>query len=344
MGRIARTWRAWVALTSEREAPLVLACFRILIALVAVGSLLSVATSGVLDALMIQIPHGALHLEGGWLVNMLGGPTVRVMWCLWTVALIACACVAVGLGGRVACLIAAQAYLAVARVNPDVAGGYDAMINNALYLLIFSSAFETLSLDCRRKTGRWTSDVPVPAWPRYLLVFQLLVIYGSTALHKLSPVWTPVGGYSALFWVFQDPTWRRFDMSFVAGIYPLLQVATAITWHWELAMPLLLVWYGCNRSRDRGGRLRRIVLRWDLRKPFAAMGVMLHLGILMTLNVGPFSFASLAYYVLLWTPDELAAAGRTLRDRFRLPSGTYGGAADAPTSAPAPRSSGARRT
>lgn len=313
MSRATRLWRAWVALTSEREPALALASFRIAIATVAVGSLLSAATSGVTRALWIEEPHGALRLHGDWLVEALGGPTPTVIWALFVVALISCALVAIGLGGRVPCLIASQTYLALARVNDDTAGGYDAMINNALYLLLFSGAWETLSLDCRRRTGSWTSEAPVPAWPRYLLVFQLLVIYGSTALHKLSPVWTPIGGYSALWWVYQDPTWRRWDMSFLADLYPLLQVGTAVTWHWELAMPLLLVWYACARTRDRGGRLRALVLRWDLRKPLAGIGVVLHLGILFTLNVGPFSLASLAYYLLLWTPDELRAVAAWAR-------------------------------
>jgi len=319
-----RIWRWWVALTSERESALVLACFRIAIATVAMGSLLSAATSGVLSILWIERPNGALRLTGGWLVEALGGATPGAIWGIFAVALVSCTFVAVGFGGRLVCLVASQAYLALARVNGDAAGGYDAMINNALFLLMFSGAWETLSVDCRRKTGRWASEASVPAWPRYLLIFQLLVIYGSTALHKVSPVWTPIGGYSALWWVFQDPTWRRYDMTFLTGLYPVLQIATAVTWHWELSMPLLLVWYAFDRTRDRGGRLRAIVLRWDLRKPLAAMGVVLHLGILLTLNVGPFSLASLAYYVLLWTPDELRAAARRAGRAMRVGSSRDG--------------------
>ena len=61
-----------------------------------------------------------------------------------------------------------------------------------------------------------------------------------------------------------------------------------------------------HRQRDslgpRGGRLRRWVLRYDLRKPFAAIGVGLHLGILALLNVGPFSPISLSYYLCLIPP------------------------------------------
>lgn len=155
------------------------------------------------------------------------------------------------------------------------------------------------------KTGRFTSAEPQPAWPRYLLIFQLLVVYGATGLQKLSLTWTPFGDYSALYWVFQDPTWRRFDLSFTASVYPLLALATAFTWHFELGAPLLLLHYRALRRREPGGRLWRWLVRFDLRKPFVLIGLCLHVGILVLLNVGPFSFISLAYYLALLRPSEL---------------------------------------
>ena len=44
------------------------------------------------------------------------------------------------------------------------------------------------------------------------------------------------------------------------------------------------------------------------------------IGILVLLNVGPFSFISLAYYLCLWTPDELERAVARIR-RGRACSG-----------------------
>ena len=187
-------------------------------------------------------------------------------------------------------------------------------------LLLFSSANAALSLDCRRRTGAWINGSPEPAWPRYLLVFQLLVIYGATGIQKMSHTWTPLGGYSALYWVFQDPTWRRFDMTWSASVYPLLQLGTALTWHWEISAPLLVLYYYAKRTENEGGRLRRWLTRWDLRKPFAALGIALHFGILAFLNVGPFSFISLAYYLLLLRPAELEAVLARCGAWFSAPS------------------------
>lgn len=297
-------WTSWVAFTSEKEPALVLAIFRVLLSLCAIGSLLT--AMDVLSVLWIDAAHGgAFTLEPTRLVRLFGGPTPPVIQTFWWVALVAAALSAVGLGGRWPLLVAGQAYTALVRTNAGITGGYDAMIGIAFWILFFSGANATLSVDAWRRTKRLLTDDLIPAWPRRVLVLQLVVIYFITGLQKMSPVWTPLGGYSALYWVYQDPTWRRFDMSFTTKLYPLLQVGTAITWHWELSFPVVMAWLWARRTKARGGRLRRALLRWDLRKLYLAIGVCLHLGILLTLNVGPFSFVSLSFYPLFFRPEEV---------------------------------------
>ena len=89
-------------------------------------------------------------------------------------------------------------------------------------------------------------------------------------------------------------------------------MGTAVTWHWELAAPLLLVWYWAKATAERGGRVRRLITRFDWRKPFAAIGVCLHLGIFLTMDVGPFSLLTLSYYLAFASPEELARAARRI--------------------------------
>lgn len=314
MNVIGRAFDAWVSVTSDEEAGFTLAFFRIALGLTILGSLLSAAVDGVMDAMWIDAAHGgALRLgRGAWLVAMLGGPSDTAVHVLFAAGLVSGLLVTLGALGRAPYVIALLAYNGVTTTNANTMGGYDAMIVNALFLLVFSGATDTLSIDARRKTGSFAPEIVVPAWPRYLLLFQLFVIYGATGLQKLSPVWTPAGSYSALYWVFQDPTWRRFDMSFAPTLYPVLQVMTFVTWHWELAAPLMVFHYWFMRTRERGGWLRRIFCRFDLRKPFVVIGVAIHLGIAATVNVGPFSFVSLAYYLLFLRPDE----ARRIADLF----------------------------
>lgn len=316
--RLRSVARAWVELTSEREPPLVLAALRIAVALVLLGSLFSAYRSGVLESMWIDQRYGgALRLEGTtfW-VDLLGGPSRGVIVGLFWTASLSGLLVLAGAGGRVPYLVAAQAYDSLVRMNGDTVGSYDSMITNALFLLLLSAANATLSVDCRLRSGAWTSAEPRPAWPRYLLIFQLLVVYGATGLQKLSLTWTPLGGYSALYWVFQDPTWRRFDLSVTASVYPLLVLATAVTWHFEIGAPLLLLHYRARRQHGTAGWLRRWLVRWDLRKPFVLLGVCLHLGILVLLNVGPFSLISLAYYIAFLRPRELERVWQWLTARL----------------------------
>lgn len=303
-----RLWAAWVELLSHREPATSLAWFRIAVALVMLYSLLSMVAADLVEVMWVDAAYGGLQTLSTrhWLVGLLGGRTPATAWTLVGSGLLLSSLLAVGLGGRITALLALQVYYALTTGQGTLSGGYDTLVTNALWLLVLSESTATLSLDCRRRTGRFTSDRPVPAWPRYLVILQLVVVYTTTGLHKLSPVWTPGGDHSALYWVFQEPTWRRFDMTWTASewVYPLTQLGTAVTWWWEVLAPLLLVVYWARYTAARGGRVRRALNRFDLRIPWAAIGISLHLGILVLINVGPFSWISLAYYLCLITPPD----------------------------------------
>jgi hypothetical protein len=308
-----RLWAAWVELLSHREPGTSLARFRIAVALVVLYALLSMIAADLVEVMWVDARYGGLQTLSTrhWLVTLLGGRTPAAAWTLVGSGLVLASLLAVGLGGRLTALLTLQVYYALTSAQGTLAGGYDTLATNALWILVLAESTATLSLDCRRRTGRFTSDRLVPAWPRYLVILQLVVVYCATGLHKLSPVWTPGGDCSALYWVFQEPTWRRFDMSWTAWVFPLTQLATAVTWWWEVLAPLLLVVYWARYTAERGGRVRRALNRFDLRKAWAAIGVGLHLGILILLNVGPFSWISLAYYTCLIPPTAHGATRST---------------------------------
>lgn len=315
--RVADRWRAWVDFTSEREHPRVMAAFRVAVGLLALGTLLYAALGGVVSTLWIDIAHGGVVRlgNGPWLVEALGGPKPGVVWGIFAVACTSSVLVAAGAGGRLPALVAAHTYFTLARVNGNTTGGYDVLFTNAFFFVFVAGANATFSVDRRIRSGTWYSDETIAAWPRRLMVLQLLIMYGATGLQKMSPVWTPLGGYTALYWVLQDPNWRRFDMPWLGGLMPLVRAGTAVTWHWELGAPFLLIWYYADRTRELGGRLRRWITRFDWRKPFAIVGVGLHIGILVGLNVGPFSLISVAFYLAFFTPEELASAVRRIRKK-----------------------------
>jgi hypothetical protein len=304
-------WRGWLA---QRERATTLALFRVLVSAILITSLLSAAWAGVVELIWVDSSQGGMLAlgSGNWLVALLGGPTPRVVWSLFGVALTGASCALVGWGGRWVLLPTLQAFIGLRSLNSSASGGYDSMICIALWLLLLSECNATLSVDAWRRHGRVFTEHLVPAWPRYLLILQLVVIYTATGLQKVSLSWTPMGGYTALYYVLHDPTWLRFDAEAHWLPVPLLRLATAISWHWEQLTILLLPTFYFRATRGQPGKLRAAFNRWDLRLPWAVIGVALHLGIFALIDVGPFSFISLAYYVNLFTPGELERAARVL--------------------------------
>jgi hypothetical protein len=315
-------WGFWVRLFSDQEEGTSLALFRIAIGMCTLYSLLSIAGAGLVGPLWTHVDHGGMRaLTGNWFVQLLGGTTPGVVWGLWVTAFCCTlACVA-GLGGRIVgklvMLTLLLSYNGLITINSFASGGYDVLMTNAFWILLLAEPNATLSLHARTRTGSFVSDRQISAWPRYVLLFQLLVMYTFTGLQKTALVWTPAGGYTALYWITQDPTWMRFDGAFAAWVSPLLRVGTAVTWHWEQMSIFLLLWYHARYTEAKGGRMRRWILKRDWRIGWALVGLLLHLGILILVNVGPFSWVTLAFYFLLWTPSEHRRAWLRWRLRRR---------------------------
>jgi hypothetical protein len=247
---------------------------------------------------------GYTYPDFPWQFRLFGKVTPDTVHAMIAITILAGVLMTVGLAGRIPILVAQQGFLALINLNSDATGGHDLVISNALWLLVFSRSTATLSLDCKIWTGSWTSNRLVPAWPRYVMIVQLVLIYWSTGAQKVSATWTPVGGFSALYYVLQQPTWQRMDMSWLAWIYPLTQIGTAVSWLWEVTSPLLLLalWY--RATRDRPGWLRRTFNRVNFRRIFVTIGLIVHLGILVFLEVGPFTWIMLACYACLYGPEE----------------------------------------
>jgi hypothetical protein len=308
----------------HQEAPTSLALYRILLCSSALYSLAIMGDQDVFEATWVSSRDGGLtHLSSRhWLFSALGGFDANAVRNLYHLSLCLLTFGLIGFGGRATLLFAQQSYVALRTINENSSGGYDSLICLGLLLLGCASSTATLSVDCRLMYGRFWRLTPVSAWPRALLVFQLLLMYSMTGIQKIGHSWTPMGGYTALHYVLNDPTWLRWDLGKLPEMFgPLLRIATAVTWHWEqLSLLLLLHWYFRNTDDTSPSWLRRLFLRWDLRYPWAAIGLMLHVSILVLFDIGPFSIVSLAYYVNLWAPREWHVVYRWLATHWRAQS------------------------
>jgi hypothetical protein len=307
-------WARWVRFLAHRETGEALALFRIACGLCVLGAVGSVVLDGLAPVLWLNRADGGYRdfPDPPWLFHLLGGLTPTTLQVVVAVALVCGLMLVAGLGARLTPLLALQAWLALTEINPQTGGSDDLLLANALWLLVLSRSTATLSLDCRLRTGKWVGNESVPAWPRYLAIYQLVLTYGATGAQKLGFHWTPGGDFSALYYILQIPSWQRGEMTWLAWVYPLTQAATAVTWLWETSAPLLLLSFWYRNTADRPGWLRALFNRLGFRRIFVLVGLCMHGGLMLLMNVEPFNWVTLSYYVCLFRPEEWRAAWRRL--------------------------------
>jgi len=297
----------------------VLAVVRIGVALVLLWDLATVAILGLVPVLWAPMEAGGIPTvlqrdTVPWAFRVLP-PEPSSAWALWSLMTASALALAVGWRTRLAALLGLLVSAQLALITPLADRGIDMLLRNTLLLLACSGAGEAWSWTARQRSGRWSGDPEhrVPAWPRHLLVLQLLVMYGTAGLQKTGLPWTPFGGYSALYIVLKDPSIAAGPLPWLEPLYPLTQLGTATTVLFEVSALGVLGVYWLRLTHARGGRLRGWVSRRRPHLWWLAVGVGLHLGIAGTMALGIFPFAILALYPALLHPNEL----RALAQRFR---------------------------
>ena len=308
-------WRRLVAALAHREPPTPLALFRLAVGLILCWVLVDPVLSGALRPVWFPAADGGLASggQGVWLWSLLGGTGAAQVWGVLLVGLGAALALAAGLAGRVAALVLLQCFLALLALNPGTGGGHDRLLTNALWLLVLAPADATLSLSCRLRTGRWLDPTPRVAWPRYVAVYQLALVYACTGIQKVGADWWPWGGLDAVHYALLTPSWQRFSwLGWVGWLAPLTHTGTLVTVLWEIGWPLVPLALYFRATRTRPGRLRAWSNRLDLRALFALIGVTMHVLVWAAINVGPFSPATLSFYLCLWHHDEYRRLARRL--------------------------------
>lgn len=301
MTTIKQRWRAWVELTSRREPATALVFVRISAALVLLCDQLWLWHLGVVDDMWSRYPAGYASYYSGW-ADSLGLDATE----LWALAVAALACVLLGVATRVACAAFVIVSAQMAAICPNGESAIDVLMRVVFAILALSRCDAQWSVDAwlMRRLGR-PMPALVPAWPRYLLLLQLLWVYFSSGHNKSSAVWGPHGGFTALANALLDPINGRLSPAFIGAIYPVTRVATALTMLFEITAPLYLLWLYYAATPDRPGRLRAFANRWRVRWIWLALGIVFELGIAIGLKLGAFPFGMLALFWVLLLPDEL---------------------------------------
>ena len=178
--------------------------------------------------------------------------------------------------------------------NPNLKNGGDDTLQVALFLLMISPCGRVLSLDWLRQIRKWrksegTSEASIPGsllrptippWAVRLFQLQLCVIYFTTGVAKLRGYTWWYG--TSVHNVLNDITMSRW--SFAQLPLPIWVTAplTYASLIFEVFFPLLVLY---PKTR-----------KWTL-----WFGISFHLGIYATIEVGWFSFYTMAMYAV-WIP------------------------------------------
>jgi hypothetical protein len=163
----------------------------------------------------------------------------------------------------------------------------DSVLMAGLFLLMFAQSGRAFALDALHRP-RQTGPPTAEAWPLRLLQIQLCIIYLSTGLAKLGGEEEALTGTwwygTSIHYTLNCTTMSRWSYAQLPLPLWVTAPATYLSLGWEVFFPLLVLW---RRTR-----------KWAL-----WFGVLFHLGIWLTIEVGWFSFYMLALYGV-WIPDE----------------------------------------
>jgi hypothetical protein len=305
----ALRWRGafmrWIAFWDRRERATSLAFTRILVGSVLFLDMLLARYRGAAEALLAPPPFGmgtGAAAVPSFLPapSALAGDDVAVLW--WALVLVASLMFASGALYKSAGALLTLALVNFAHFDPN-GDAIDTLYRVVVPILTLSRANARFSVDAwlGSKLGR-PPPTMVPAWPRYLLMLQLLWMYFSAAHCRDDAAWWPHGGFAAIGNVMGDPHFARFPPGSLVSLYPLTQLGTAVSMAFEMSAPLMvfLTWF----RRDGGGSFGAFARRWRIRAVWLATGAALHLGIALTMTLGMFPYGVLALYPLFLHPDE----------------------------------------
>jgi hypothetical protein len=314
-------WRRWVAFWDQRETPWSLALVRILLGVVVLADLLTVWRLDLVLALFGVGSVGGLsdaHVrsEVPWYYAIFP-PTEGSAWLLWGAMTTLAFTFTVGWFTRSSAFLLMILWAQWALVLPGSDRGIDALCRDVLCIFCFSRAGDGLGLDGAWRRWRGTATELVPAWPRYLLVLQLVVMYFMAGVQKVGLEWTPMGGFAALYVILQDPAIAAADFSWMRyqPWYFSTQLATLGTVLWQWSYPIVLLWYWYEHGPVRPGRIRTLARRWHFKWIWVVVGAAFHVILAVTMELGIFPWAMMAIYPAFIHPDEWARGWRRLTGR-----------------------------
>src|SRR5262245_13317275 len=203
--------------------------------------------------------------------------TAAILWA------IAAGMLALGWQTRIAAIGTFVLNTSFVNLNPNIDNAGDVIRCIIVFYLMLCPCGAVWSLDrliekWRRRDTESTARIVVSPWPLRLLFIQLTLIYFMNGLYKLGGADWLSG--NSLYYVLCDVTLTRFSYAQVSVPFWLTRVSTWFVLIWEVGFPL---W---------------VSLPWT-RKVALWIGVLFHVGIYVSLELGNFAPYILTLYLPL---------------------------------------------
>jgi hypothetical protein len=304
-------WQRWVAFWDQRETAESLAAVRILLSAVVLWDLFTVWRLNLIRPLWATVEDGGFGPASRgepliWFYQRYGANLTSTHW-LYGITVAAALMLFLGLFSRFSALALLLLYAQLETLSPDADRGIDTLLRDVMCILVFSRAGATMSLDALLWQKKFFSDKLVPAWPRFLIIAQLVILYFFAGLAKDAASWSWRGGYVALFYVLHEPHHIRFVIphQWLVIAYPLTQIGTLTTVIWERCSILVPLLKWLRNTADRGTKWHRWANKLRLLEVWVCIGVFFHVNLAILLSLGIFPWGCLALYPALAKPETL---------------------------------------
>jgi hypothetical protein len=278
------------------------ALLRILIGTVGAFSLLGVRDISAYWALDGMVPDSG---PGMWLKTLVTryGLEAFAPTALFVATFTAFVSMAAGIATLFSVIAALTLSLVQVSWNFHPLSGAQNVMMGVLFCMIWADCGAVWSFDAwwarRRVRGSVQEPLSYPIAPLRLIRYQIALVYLSTGLWKLyNPAWRDG---SALHYVLNINVFHRFPPEYLPPWEWPLILGTYITLLWELGFAFGIL-FKSTRVFTLGA------------------GVLIHLGMIAGLEIGPFSFLMLSCYVAFLNPDWVARIPDLVRARRRRPA------------------------
>jgi predicted DCC family thiol-disulfide oxidoreductase YuxK len=237
------------------------------------------------------------------------------VFALYLILLAALLCATVGFRPRLSTIIATVLLFSFHERNVFVLGGGDTVLRAMGFLLCVSPELRAFSIARIPAAWRYFDTrlaLPPPlmmsAWPQRLLLWQLIVLYGTSLWHKLlGTMW--LNG-TAVASALHHPMFARFSKPWMDEFAPLSSTICISVLLFHAGWLLLLI------PRETATLLPRWVPRFPLKRTLLLGGVLFHGAIAVMMDAGSFAPAILAAYLGCVGQDDIDVLRASIRRIF----------------------------